>query len=275
MDGSTETWTVTVKVILNPDAAITGFSFASPQAEGIIDPAGTVSVIVPYGTDVTNLTPTITVPSGATISPGGARNFTGPVTYTVTPAEGDAETWTVTVTAFDTITTVAGLTAYLSSASGGATDADPVSLPVNINLAGTGGNNWAGLLTAIQTANKYVDLDLSACTMSGTMFDPGSANTGERLIVSLTLPDDAASITWGNYDNSIFKNFTSLKNIEGAHITTIGHYSVYDSASYAFQDCTSLETADFPEAINIGGGAFRGCTSLRTADIPKAETIGN
>lgn len=60
----------------------------------------TVAITVSYGTNVTSLSPTITVSSGATISPlsGAATDFTSPVVYTVTSADETAQEWTVTVT---------------------------------------------------------------------------------------------------------------------------------------------------------------------------------
>ncbi|MGQ9847243.1 MAG: DUF5018 domain-containing protein, partial [Bacteroidales bacterium] len=57
--------------------------------------------VMPYGTDVTNLTPTITISQGATISPlsGVAQDFTNPVQYTVLAENGvDQKIWTVTIT---------------------------------------------------------------------------------------------------------------------------------------------------------------------------------
>jgi hypothetical protein len=52
---------------------------------------------VPFGTDLTNLAPTVTH-TGASYSPAGAQDFTGPVTYTVTAADGTTNAYTVTVT---------------------------------------------------------------------------------------------------------------------------------------------------------------------------------
>ncbi len=66
---------------------------------------GTVSIEVLYGTNVTALTPTITVSAGANIVPasGVAQNFTSPVTYTVTAQDGTTtKVWTVTVTVAST-----------------------------------------------------------------------------------------------------------------------------------------------------------------------------
>ena len=74
--------------------AITGFTFASPPATGMIDEgAKTISVTVPYGTVVTSLTPTV-IHTGASYSPTGPQNFAGPVTYTVSAADGSTQNYT-------------------------------------------------------------------------------------------------------------------------------------------------------------------------------------
>jgi hypothetical protein len=77
---------------------ITGIS----EAQGVIDEeAKTISVTVPYGTNLGSLTPAITVSPDAAVSPasGQARDFTNPVTYTVTAEDGSRAEYTVTVTA--------------------------------------------------------------------------------------------------------------------------------------------------------------------------------
>ena len=77
---------------------ITAFSFTNPAAAGVIN--GTdIAVTVPSGTNLTALVPTITH-SGASINPnsGLAHDFTSPVTYTVTAADGTTKDYTVTVT---------------------------------------------------------------------------------------------------------------------------------------------------------------------------------
>jgi hypothetical protein len=97
-DTKTAKYTVTVTVADAPREK-TAFSFASPAVQGVI--SGTsISVTVPYGTNVTNLTPTVAVSSGATVNPasGTAKDFTSPVEYTVTGADGKTGKYTVTVT---------------------------------------------------------------------------------------------------------------------------------------------------------------------------------
>jgi hypothetical protein len=80
------------------DKAITSFMLAG--AEGTIDEgSGTIEVAVPYGTDITALTPEITH-TGQGISPNATnvQDFSGPVTYTVTAADLTTKTYTVLVT---------------------------------------------------------------------------------------------------------------------------------------------------------------------------------
>jgi hypothetical protein len=81
--------------------AISSFSFSglSPTVTGTVDEnAHTVSLTVPYGTNVTSLSPTISI-TGASVSPssGSAQNFTSPVTYTVTASDSSTQAYTVTV----------------------------------------------------------------------------------------------------------------------------------------------------------------------------------
>lgn len=90
--------TFTTAVTLSTETDITGFTLAG--VDGTIDATNhTVSVVLPYGTNVTALEPTITLSQGATVSPTGAQDFTNPVTYTVTAEDGaTTQPWVATVT---------------------------------------------------------------------------------------------------------------------------------------------------------------------------------
>ena len=73
------------------EAHILAFSIPEQATAADIDyQAMTISVLVPFGTDVTKLTPTIEVSAGATVTPasGAAQNFSSPVTYKVTAEDG-------------------------------------------------------------------------------------------------------------------------------------------------------------------------------------------
>jgi hypothetical protein len=83
-----------------PETDILTFSLSQQTEQAVINTTNhTVNIRVVYGTDLTNLTPTITVSPGASINPasGVSRNFTNPVTYTVSSGSV-SQTWTVIVT---------------------------------------------------------------------------------------------------------------------------------------------------------------------------------
>jgi len=85
--------------------AITAFSFTNPAATGTInESAKTISVIVPYGTDVTALVATFTT-TGVSVKVNGLaqqsgvniNNFTSPLPYVVWAEDNSIATYVVTV----------------------------------------------------------------------------------------------------------------------------------------------------------------------------------
>jgi hypothetical protein len=155
---------------------------------------------------------------------------------------------------------------YLTTQTGGNNVNNPIPLFVAIPLGTMTDQNsgWQLLLNALSESDKYVSLNLSGCT-GIEEFDPGTANTGEKMIASLILPNTATKIVAGTSTNATFVNFTSLKEVTGLNVTDIG--------MYAFIGCTSLENASFPEATSIGGYAFSGCTGLTEISFPASVTI--
>jgi hypothetical protein len=195
----------------------------------------------------------------------------GPHNGTVTV--GNANVLSVTFSASFTVyapidpesgfTSISDAIAYLNYQSGGATVAAPVPLKLNVSIDT---DSLQSLWTALGTAGKFVALDLSSCSMSGTEFDPGAANTGKDNIVTLVLPDTSTSIKSETGSNPAFTGFTSLQTVHGENVTSNGNG--------AFANCTSLTTADFPVATTIGDRAFAGCTYLSTVSLPNATSMG-
>lgn len=77
---------------------ITGFSINGVSGS-INQTNGTISVVMPYGTDVSKLVPVISGNNITDMTPGSGvmQNFSKPLTYTVTLADGTTKTYTVTV----------------------------------------------------------------------------------------------------------------------------------------------------------------------------------
>ena len=153
----------------------------------------------------------------------------------------------------------------LASAPANTAD-DPIDLPpLKTELTA---HNLTAFFIALREEGKYVNLDLSGSTGMET-FHPGTANTGERYIVSLVLPDITTIIQARTGDVNTFQFFTALKSVSGNAVDQIG--------SSAFQGCTSLTEVSFPAATSIGNYAFYGCTSLTSlteVSFPLVTTIG-
>ena len=110
-DGSTRSYTVTVTVAPSPAKDITAFAFLSVDNPGLsADVAATINgttiaATMPFGTDATNLIASFAT-TGASVAVGGtqqvsgttANDFTNPVAYVVTAADGTTNTYTVIVT---------------------------------------------------------------------------------------------------------------------------------------------------------------------------------
>ena len=172
----------------------------------------------------------------------------------------------------DKLTTVDAVSSYLNEQTGGDTTDDPVVLSIEMYLGymSSETSNWQKLLDAIDTAGKYVELDLYSCTMlvhdNLYVFNPDhSIKTGKDKIVSIILPYWADRITDNN--TNAFRHFTNLESVSGAYITLIGDNS--------FQDCSRLTKANFPQTTSIGQSAFRNCANLTEVNFPKARVIGN
>jgi hypothetical protein len=165
----------------------------------------------------------------------------------------------------------------------------PIILPaLEISLADSG---WTDLLDVIAAADRFVELDLSACDITGMTeiegeFDPDfNTVTGKGKIVSLVLPDTAASIE-DSVGSPIFAYFDNLNHIEGAAVTAINGWAFFilslNSVSFptaqsvgndAFRDCYRLSEVSLPAAQSVGTDAFTGCTGLRKVSLPAAQSV--
>jgi hypothetical protein len=127
----------------------------------------------------------------------------------------------------------------------------------------TGRETPAAIYKALATAGKYVNLDLSASSVTGFVHD---LEPGRALVVHLVLPDSLEEIEDGIVEISVFSGFTNLKSVSAAALRHVG--------TSAFYGCASLETVTLDAAVDIGGYAFQGC-SLTAINLPNAESLGD
>ena len=178
---------------------------------------------------------------------------------------------------------------YLESKPGGNTYTDPIYLPIQFDLGNMpeSGSGWKLLLGVIKAKGKYVELDLSNCTMDGTAFNPDrNFPDGKDRIVSIILLEVAESIVSGTTSTVPFNHFSYIKNVSGSKIKSIGDYAfsgcpIQDISfplattigNYAFAS-TSLQNASFPLVTTIGMSSFFHCNVLQNVNFPLVTTIG-
>ncbi|WP_439481413.1 PKD domain-containing protein [Cyclobacterium plantarum] len=95
---------LSVSTSLSDEKSLLTFALPGDIGESTLDAANfAVNVEVPFGTDVTALAPEFTLSAGASSSPesGVAQDFSNPVVYTVTAADGSVQEWTVSVEVAD------------------------------------------------------------------------------------------------------------------------------------------------------------------------------
>jgi hypothetical protein len=117
---TTDTWEIPIKAFR--------FEGLSGLGIGEIDEmTKRITVVVPYGSDLTQLVPVIESSSGVMVSPGSgmARDFTGPVEYGVSIQGGVSEVYTVTVTVgFNTAKAITGFSFTNPNAEGSINEDD-------------------------------------------------------------------------------------------------------------------------------------------------------
>ncbi|PLX02460.1 MAG: hypothetical protein C0594_11925, partial [Marinilabiliales bacterium] len=131
---------------LSSAAEILNFTLPEQTGQANINSGNaSVDIEVLNGTDISNLTPDITVSAYASISPlsGTIQDFTTPVTYTVTAQDGSQKVWTITVTEAPaaSITSIYDIQ-YTANVSGDSPYADQSVLTAGTVTAVGSGSYW-------------------------------------------------------------------------------------------------------------------------------------
>ncbi|AYB30984.1 DUF5018 domain-containing protein [Chryseolinea soli] len=168
------------------------FSAFNPEVGGIfIEAEKKINLIVPNGTDVTALVPTIVVSEKATISPttAVAQNFKSPVEYTVTAEDGTTQKYTVTVT----VSTAVSFTL------------SPMTTPTDIEqdgvliLDGTQFGSYENNKVVLKNKTTGTEVEIKAA----------SASTATRLFFKIP-----ADLVLGDYTFTVFVGAQSLQAAE-------------------------------------------------------------
>ncbi len=241
-NGETQTYTVTVAVSKDTretGKTITAFSFG--KYAGVLDEAArTVTVKVPYGTDVTAFTPTIAVSKNAGVSPasGAARNFTNPIVYTVTAENGETQTYTVTVNIMEE-----------EAGNSSNTEAAVPALPVSVTDMATG---VTADLTGAEFPAGVTGVTLSAQQEHNSAADPQTANVlrlavsdaglnviGTPSVYNLKLLDRSGNVISG------FNGKVTVKIPLPAGLRGVPHVFRYEESTGALTDMNAVAEDGF------------------------------
>lgn len=171
------------------EAKLLGFAIDGRQAE-IDEAAKTVTLVLPHGTALTSLTPTLTRSSGATYTPAGAQDFTSPVTYTVTSEDKSATAaYTVTVTAASEASGLGSFAVKQGSTAYTVTDGQDGKKTVTIPASALA-SNAESALTFLYRTN-------SGEKATGTIGGTALTQTTSGVYDALSWPFSTATLTSG------------------------------------------------------------------------------
>ena len=196
---STKDYTVTV--VVTPASSAKEILTFGPGAS-VNSGAGTIVWTVPFGTNVTALSPTYTVSALATGSPvsGTARNFTTPQTYTITAQDSSTKNFVATVTVAPAPT--AGAIIGVQRAGGLGGSGTSLSSAMQAGAPGYKHANWNALGSFASSASNLKDSTGATTTAAFNSVVGGSAvNNGTP---AATSPDEILFSggqypTWGDW----------------------------------------------------------------------------
>ncbi|MEI7462795.1 MAG: immunoglobulin-like domain-containing protein, partial [Candidatus Taylorbacteria bacterium] len=250
---TTKEYGVTVNIAANNAKDIGSFNFEtlSPAVTGIIN-ATNITLSVPYATNITSLIPTIGI-TGASSSPssGVANNFSSPVTYTVTAADGSTKDYTVSVIVLHETTppviTLSGLnsisiTVGSSFTDPGATALDNVDGVTAVVVSGTVNTNTVGTYTITYTATDVAGntatstrtvivnaAPVAASVNGGATPAPATTVATTTTIVSKLLSANGDYI-FDQYDFSLMMSNWGKVGANGSDYNKSGKVDKYDFA---------------------------------------------
>ncbi|MFA5125811.1 MAG: hypothetical protein WC462_02295 [archaeon] len=252
--GSTQTYTVSVSVLPSTSTQlITDFNFGSFGSSIINQKNHTIVVTVPYGTDISNLDPSIGLVSGVTIEPTGPQNFSSPVDYNITANDGLSQIYTITVIV--SLNTAKAITAFDFSSPPVVGDVNESTHTVILSVPN--GTDVTALVPTI--------------TITGISINPASGiaqNFTNQVTYTVTAADDSTQ----DYNVIVNTLPTSSYNIT----LNVKDSSTNEDLTGFSMDCNVNDydfiEQDSPKIINFNAGSYS-CVFSKTGYDSNTVTI--
>jgi len=284
-DGTTtRAWTVSVTEE-NPSAekAILSFSIPNQLGTSTINTADhTVAVTMPFGTNLASLSPSIGISADATINPasGIARDFSSPVSYTVTAQDGTTQSWIVNVASqagsSEKNITAFSVPAQLGNAAINTTNHTVVatvlygtnrtSLAPSISVSSNATINPAsGTARDFSTPLLYTVTAQDGSTQAWTVSVNQSAPSTETNILTFSIPQETRPASINNTNRTV-----TVQVGNGTDVTSL--QPAITVSSGATVNPASGETIDFSSPVTYIVTAQDGTTSRNyTVNVSVAE----
>ncbi len=277
-DGSTQSYTASVRAAENNAKAITGFTIPGQTGPTIIDEtAQTVALTMPSGTDLTALTPKVSI-IGSSVEPQSdtAQDFTNPVTYTVSAADGSSRTYTVTVSSAPDPSAKSITYFYISGQKGSAiineaNQTIAVTMPYGTDVTML----WPSITISGVSVSPQSDI---ACNFTNPVSFTVTAADGSKKTYEVTVTV-STSVEAGEYYGGGIVAYVDGSGIHGL-IVTADDISTYATWSEAMQLCNDLDTGEYSdwklpdrnELTKVFGSYQAGYISLSGAAYWSSET---
>ncbi|OGG99118.1 MAG: hypothetical protein A2600_04915 [Candidatus Lambdaproteobacteria bacterium RIFOXYD1_FULL_56_27] len=245
--------------------AFTAFSFTSAtnsglssNVTGLISGGGNISLTVPYGTTVTALKASFTT-TGSSVTVGGTaqtsgvttQDFTSPVTYKVTAADGTSQNYTVTVTVASNTAKAITAFSFTSALNSGA----GITADVTATISGTRIYAMVPMGATVTALKPSFTTSGASVTVSGVTQTSGS--TASNFTNPLTYRVTAADGSTQDYSVKVNVR-TSLKGIPDTGQTTCwdgaGSVIACPTAGSALAQDGSYNTTYQPSYTDNGNG---------------------
>ncbi|HOP04442.1 MAG TPA: choice-of-anchor J domain-containing protein, partial [Tenuifilaceae bacterium] len=233
---------------INNQAEITSFVLSEQVGDAVINSeAATVNVQVAMGTDLTNLTPTIGVSSGATIAPasGESQDFSEPVDYVVTAEDQTTEkTWTVTVS-IESVTSIYEIQ-YTTDQSGNSPYIDQTV-------------TTSGVVTAVLASGFFIQDSAKAWNGLQIYTTNYTPNIGDKVVVTGKIIEYYEITEMSPVDE--YEAISTGNNLPQPVVTTTSGANSEEWESVLIQvlgaTCTNADAGYGMAEVNDGSGALK------------------
>jgi hypothetical protein len=271
--GAVQGYTVNVVRLPDPNKNITEFYFningkkygigAGTEADSGTISGTDITVTVPHGTDMTSRSASA-IYTGASISPAPSTpaNYTGPVSYTVTAADGTGQTYTVTVHTFAELSANANLAPFNGIKIGGQIIGgySPTTYSYGISEPTTSAPAGKTLTLTAGAPGQTIAVSLNGTPVSGggsySLFPMTAANS---IVITVTAPDGITQKTYAvgyTYYNQTEWYVSAAGNDDNTGLDTASAMATVGAALQAMSDSYGLPTPMWPgkDAYNSVAG---------------------